>query len=116
MRARPRSGRPRQQRRDSLPRARSRSISTRVSARSILPTSISALFDDLTQDAERLVSRRESRIAAYLEQRLTQLVRGPPEVQRAAQVRLELPDLSDGGEHRHHHQAAIFQLQTGPIP
>src|SRR5260370_14070081 len=76
----------------------------------------SALCNDLTQHAERLVSRRESRITAYLEQRLTQLVHGPPEVQRAAQMRLELLVLSDGGEHRHHHQAAIFQLQTGPIP
>jgi hypothetical protein len=24
--------------------------------------------------------------------------------------------VSGGGEHRHYHQAAIFQLQTGPIP
>src|SRR5467141_215538 len=79
-------------------------------------TSTSGLRGDLTQHTERHVSRRKSRIAAYLEQRLTQLVHGPPEVQRAAQVRLELPVLSDGGEHRHHHQAAIFQLQTGPIP
>src|SRR5260370_33392111 len=76
----------------------------------------SALCNDLTQHAERLVSRRESCIAADLEQRLTQLVRGPPEVQRAAQRRLRLLVLPDGGEHRHHHQAAIFQLQTGPIP
>jgi hypothetical protein len=33
---------------------------------------------DLTQHVERLVSRRKSRIAGYLEQRLTQLVYGPP--------------------------------------
>ncbi len=63
------------------------------------------------------MSRRKSRIAADLEQRLTQLFHGPPEVQRAAQVRLELRVVHSGcGEHRHHHQAAIFQLQTGPIP
>ena len=62
------------------------------------------------------MSRRKSRIAAYLEQRLTQLVRGPPEVQRAAQVRLELLLVSGGSEHRHDHEAAVFQLQTGPIP
>ena len=34
---------------------------------------------DLTQDAERFVSRRKSRMAADLEQRLTQLVRPPSE-------------------------------------
>src|SRR2546426_2092601 len=79
-------------------------------------TSISALRDDLTQHVERLVSRRKSRIGSYLEQCLTQLLHGPPEVQRAAQVRLELLVVSGGGEHRHHHQAAIFQVQTGPIP
>jgi hypothetical protein len=44
--------------------------------------------DDLAQHVERLVSRGKSRIAADLEQCLTQLVHGPPEVQRAAQVRL----------------------------
>src|SRR5438105_11029753 len=38
------------------------------------------------------------------------------EVQRAAQVRLELLFVSGGGEHRHHDRAAVFQLQTGPIP
>ena len=32
-------------------------------------------------------------------------------------MRLELRGVhSGGGEYRHHHQAAIFQLQTGPIP
>src|SRR5260370_17802697 len=76
----------------------------------------SALCNDLTQHAERLVSRRESCIAADLEQRLTQLVRGPPEVQRAAQVRLELVVVCDGGEDRNRQQAGIFELQTGPIP
>src|SRR6266851_941672 len=79
-------------------------------------TSISALRDDLTEDPERLVRRREPHIAAYLEQRLTQLLRGPPQVQRAAQVRLELLMVPRGGEYRHHHQAAILQVQTGPIP
>src|SRR5436309_2283988 len=79
-------------------------------------TSISALCDDLTQHVERLVGRRKSRIGSYLEQCLTQLLHGPPQVQRAAQVRLELLVVSGGGEHRHHHQAAIFQVQTGPIP
>jgi hypothetical protein len=44
------------------------------------------------------VSRRKSRIASYLEQRLTTIVNGPPEVQRAAQVRLELlPVAAQGG-------------------
>ena len=66
-------------------------------------TSISALCDDLTQHVERLVSRRKSRVGSYLEQCLTQLLHGPPEVQRAAQVRLELFVVSGGGEHRHHH-------------
>src|SRR3989442_14966799 len=80
-------------------------------------TSTSGLRGDLTQRAERHVSRGKSRIAAYLEQRLAQLFHGPTEVQRAAQVRLELRGVhSGGGEYRHHHQAAIFQLQTGPIP
>src|SRR5438876_3816290 len=76
----------------------------------------SALSDDLTQHVERLVSRRKSRIGSYLEQCLTQLLHGPPEVQRAAQVRLELLVVSGGGEHRHDYQAAILQVQTGPIP
>ena len=58
----------------------------------------SALSDDLTQHVERLVSRRKSRIGSYLEQCLTQLVHGPAEVQRAAQVRLELLVVSGGGE------------------
>src|SRR3989454_1345697 len=79
-------------------------------------TSISALCDDLTQHVERLVSRRKSGIGSYLEECLTQLLHGPPEVQRAAQVRLELLVVSGGGEHRHHYQAAIFQVQTGSIP
>ena len=38
----------------------------------------SAFRGDLTQDAERHVSRRKSRIAGDLEQRLTQLFHGPP--------------------------------------
>src|ERR1700730_18313761 len=68
-------------------------------------TAISARCDDLTQHVERLVSRRKSRIGSYLEQCLTQLIHSPAEVQRAAQVRLELLVVSGGGEHRHHHQA-----------
>src|SRR5437870_12380058 len=78
--------------------------------------SISARCDDLAQHVERLVSRRKSRISSYLEQCLTQLLHGPAQGQRAAQVRLELLVVSGGGERRHHHQAAIFQVQTGPIP
>src|SRR3989442_9493967 len=77
---------------------------------------ISAPCGDRTQCLERLVSRGKPRIGGCLEQRLTQLVDGPPEVQRAAQVRLELLVVPGGGEHRHHHQAAVLQLETGPVP
>src|SRR2546422_10179497 len=77
---------------------------------------ISAPCGDRTQCLERLVSRGKPRIGGCLEQRLTQLVDGPPEVQRAAQVRLELLVVPGGGEHRHHHQAAGLQLETGPVP
>src|SRR2546427_12758291 len=65
---------------------------------------------------ERLVSRGNPRVGGCLEQRLTQLVDGPPEVQGAAQVRLELLVVSSGGEHRDHPQAAVLQLETGPVP
>src|SRR6266481_6408314 len=31
-------------------------------------------------------------------------------------MRLELLVVAGGGERRYHHQAAVFQVQTGPIP
>src|SRR6266568_211641 len=31
-------------------------------------------------------------------------------------MRLELLVVAGGGEHRYHHQAAVFQVETGPIP
>src|SRR3989442_1923753 len=77
---------------------------------------ISAPCGDRTQCLERLVSRGKPRVGGCLEQSLTQLVDGPPEVQGAAQVRLELLVVSGGGEHRHHHQAAVLQLEAGPVP
>src|SRR2546422_79163 len=77
---------------------------------------ISAPCGDRTQCLERLVSRGKPRVGGCLEQRFTQLVDGPPEVQGAAQVRLELLGVSGGGEHRDHHQAAVLQLETGPVP
>src|SRR5919202_1516685 len=49
-------------------------------------SAIATLAERVAQDAQRLERGREPRVAGDLEQRLTQLVGGPAQIERAAQV------------------------------